>query len=121
MRTNPRNPLTAFIGFQTTQQAAGLDRGQVEGVLRYLVGLGASTGEGERMQPKACPACEHFDSKTVDRLLGLGYSPRFVSKRFIVLSRRALERHAAVCMPPRLGEVHDDLRRLAGMEEGGGA
>lgn len=72
------------------------------------------------MRPKACPACGHFDRKTVDRLLGLGFSPRFVSKRFIVLSRRAIERHAAVCLPPKLGEIHADLRRLAGMEEGEG-
>ncbi len=69
------------------------------------------------MQPKSCPACEHFDSKTIDRLLVIGYSPRYVSRRFIVLSRKSIKRHADVCLPPRLEEVHADLVRLGG--EGG--
>ncbi len=66
------------------------------------------------MPLKSCPACDHFDAKTVDRLLGLGYSPRYISRRFIVLSRRVLTRHKDVCLPPKLEEVHADLMRLGG-------
>ena len=36
------------------------------------------------------------------------------------LDRRDIERHATVCLPPKLGEIHADLRGLAGMEEGEG-
>lgn len=68
------------------------------------------------MGHKSCPACAHFDCRTLDRLLGLGYSPRFISQRFIVLSRKAIKRHAEVCVRPRLAEVHADLRRLGGLE-----
>ena len=67
-----------------------------------------------------CPACEHFDSKTLDRLLAVGYSPRFVSERFIVLSRPAIKRHAERCLTSKLEAVHKELRLMAGIEEGEG-
>jgi len=62
------------------------------------------------MQPK-CSVCEGFEPRTVNRLLGLGYGSRFIAARFPGVSRKDVRRHAEVCLPPKLEEVHADLRR----------
>ncbi len=52
---------------------------------------------------KPCPACAHMDVKTVDRFLSLppgtrgGRGPRSLARDF-GLDRRAIARHARVCL-----------------------
>ena len=83
------------------------------------------------MQLEACPACEHFDSRTLDRLLVLesfgwvgGRGPRTLARPF-GLSRDAIRRHRGECLTgERRAAVERWLLEKAGVdpdgEEGGG-
>jgi hypothetical protein len=42
----------------------------------------------------------------------LGYGRRFVAKRIPGLTRRDVRRHNETCLPGKLEEVNEDLRRL---------
>ena len=79
---------------------------------------------------EACPACAHFDAKTLDRLLLMeaagwvgGRGPRTLARPF-GLPRDAIRRHRGECLVgERRAEVERDLLRMAGVDpdEGGGA
>jgi hypothetical protein len=51
----------------------------------------------------ACRVCENPERSLVDRaMLEYGQLPRSVMRRFAGISRRALQRHRAVCLEARL-------------------
>ena len=62
----------------------------------------------------ACKVCSGMESETVDRLLAVGYGPRFVAARW-GHDRRDVKRHRARCLVgDRLEAVEADLLRMAG-------
>jgi hypothetical protein len=62
----------------------------------------------------SCPVCTGMESPTVDRLLLIGYGPRFVAARW-GHDRRDVKRHLDRCLTgPRLESTKADLLRMAG-------
>ncbi len=62
-----------------------------------------------------------MEPETVDRLLVLGYGPRFVAQRWGI-PRHHIKRHRDECLVgERRTAVVADLQRMAGMVEGEGA
>lgn len=75
------------------------------------------------MKPRkaACPVCRSMEPYTIDRLLVLGYGPRFVAPRFGI-GCRAVRKHQLECLVgARREKVTHDLRRMAGVEGEGGS
>lgn len=71
----------------------------------------------------ACQVCSGPEPRTVDRLLLLGYGPRFVAHRFGV-GRRHVAKHRDLCLVgERYAAVAGDLCSMAeiGKRGGGGA
>lgn len=64
-----------------------------------------------------CKVCTGMESETVDRLLAVGYGPRFISQRW-GHDRRDVARHRDRCLVgSRLESTQAALARMAG---GGG-
>ena len=62
----------------------------------------------------SCKVCMGMESETVDRLLLVGYGPRFVSARW-GHDRRDVRRHRDRCLVgDRRAEVEADLLSMAG-------
>jgi hypothetical protein len=59
-----------------------------------------------------------MEPETVDRLLVLGYGPRFIETRWGI-ARWRIKKHRDECLVgERRAGVEADLRRMAGMVEG---
>ena len=76
------------------------------------------------MQLEACPACRHFDVKTLDRFLampsgwGVERGPRSLARPFGI-SRDAIRRHDRECLTDdRRQEILADLLRGVGVDVG---
>ncbi len=70
----------------------------------------------------ACGICMGMEPETVDRLLLVGYGPRFVAQRWGV-TRQVVKRHRDRCLVgERLKATEADLVRLGAerVAEGGG-
>jgi len=64
--------------------------------------------------PRTCPVCQAWESRTIDRLLVLGYGPMFVSTRW-GLKRRDIRLHRDTCLVgDKRANVVADLQSLAG-------
>ena len=69
-----------------------------------------------------CPVCSGIEPRTIDRLLLIGYGPRFVSGRW-GHRRQDVRRHRDRCLQgDRLAATEADLVRLGAerVAEGGG-
>ena len=67
------------------------------------------------MQPRVeCKVCRGPEPRTIDRLLAVGYGPRFISKRW-GHDRRDVRRHRDRCLVgDRRAEVEAALLSMAG-------
>jgi hypothetical protein len=62
----------------------------------------------------ACRICVGMEPETVDRLLLVGYGPRFVARRWGV-TRQVVAKHRDRCLTGgRLAATEADLSRMAG-------
>ncbi len=62
----------------------------------------------------ACPVCSGMEPETVDRLLAVGYGPRFVASRWGV-ARKVVAKHRDRCLTgARLAATEAALSRMAG-------
>ncbi len=65
------------------------------------------------MKPKGCKVCEGIETKTANRLILLGRSPRRIAPVFGV-SRRSVQDHRDFCLVgERLEAAMQDLRSLS--------
>ena len=61
----------------------------------------------------SCKVCRGMEPKTVDRLLLVGYGPRFISARWGI-DRKAVAKHRDLCLVvERRAAVEADLRSMA--------
>jgi hypothetical protein len=67
----------------------------------------------------ACGICMGMEPETIDRLLAVGYGPRFVASRWGV-TRQVVAKHRDHCLTgARLAATEADLVRLAASAGGG--
>ena len=63
------------------------------------------------MADKACKVCNAVESRTIDRLLAIGYGPPFIAARWD-LKRNAIKNHRGKCLVgDRLADTVADLER----------
>jgi hypothetical protein len=72
-----------------------------------------------RSERDRCPICVGMEPETVDRLLAVGYGPRFVAQRWGV-TRKVVAKHRDRCLTGgRLKATQAALSRM-GAKPGGG-